>query len=152
MLKEKRQYYVEDGGREFEFPKFCTLKPSEAIQHTEHIKSIFGFDDNKDVLDIHCQIEQVSSLISGVKADDVDFNFLDVLKSQNISPKREIFIDWHQFNKIDKISVKSFAEFFDDIWYPKADDIYLYDESFSWFVLIMHYGSISIYKIPQSDG
>ncbi|MEA3587986.1 hypothetical protein J6I75_06450 [Pseudidiomarina sp. 1APP75-27a] len=143
MLEEKRQYYLEGDG-DLNFPKFYTLSLDEASKHEAHIKSIFDFGECADALDIQNKIMKDSKLVSGFRADNLKFNLEDLFKSQNIEPQSELFINWHQFNKIERISVKSFSEFFDDIWYSNADDIYLYDDSFSWFILVMHHGAISV--------
>ncbi|MDN7125015.1 hypothetical protein J6I90_08970 [Pseudidiomarina sp. 1APP75-32.1] len=145
MLNEKRRYYLENDAK-FKFPKFYTLSLDEASKHEAHIKSIFGFDESSNALDVQRKVMKASNLVRGVQADNHEFNFLDLLKSQNIEPQSELFIDWHQFNKIDRISVKAFSDFFDDIWYPNSDDIYLYDDSYRWFILVMHHGAILVCK------
>lgn len=148
MLKEKKKYYVQESGDE-DFPFFVTLDSNEASQHEERIKEIYGFAMEVDSRDLLNYMAKNSQLVSKFRAEDCDFNFMEMLKSLHLSPKIVIYIDWHRFDKIDKISVEKFSDFFDDIWYPQADDMFLYDDSFSWFVLISHHGAISIIKNPM---
>lgn len=66
----------------------------------------------------------------------------EIFSSILIIPQTHVYITWDSFDDIDVIPFDDFCEYFDDIWYPSADDIGVFDDSFSWFVIITHYGKI----------
>jgi len=77
------------------------------------------------------------------------FNLIDTLNSISILPLPKIYINWYQFDDIDLINTSDLNKYFDDIWFPSADDIDLFDESLNWIVSIRHDGNVCFLKITN---
>lgn len=66
----------------------------------------------------------------------------EIFFSIKIIPQQDVYITWDSFNDIDVMPFDDFCKYFDDIWYPSVDDVGVFDDSFSWFIIITHYGEI----------
>jgi hypothetical protein len=148
MLASKVEDFVGEESDET-FPEFHSLNESELLCHRNRLRDVFGCDKSMPILDVFSRVVQLSKFISNISAKDSDFDFSNVLNSEGIKSKGEIYIDWKRFDDIDCMQLPLFTKYFDDIWYPEADDIYIYDETFKWFLLITHYGAISIAKLEN---
>lgn len=145
MLKSKIEDFIGEN-KDDSFPDFLTLDKDEVKRHNNVIRESFGCPHNMLIIDVYNKIIEKSVLVQKVNAEVDDINFFELLESQNIVSKKNIYIDWHQLDEIDKMELDSLTKYFDSIWYPGADDIYIYDDTFSWFLFISHYGAVSITK------
>jgi hypothetical protein len=59
-----------------------------------------------------------------------------------IVPRLDVFLDWHRFDDVDQLKLTDLTRWFDDIWYPLADDIDLCDESTDWIFSIRSEGQV----------
>jgi len=139
MLKEKKSYYTDSGG--VGFPEFNTLVGDDLVSHEEKIRRLIGGRGNV--------FEQIETI--GVKIEEIgplcgDFKVSDIFVSCSLSLCSDVFLNWGNFEAVDVISLESLSMFFYDIWFPCADDIYLYDESFSWILNITHYGAVLVLR------
>ncbi|EGQ22565.1 hypothetical protein [Prevotella pallens] len=91
--------------------------------------------------------EQEFVLLDDINAEDEDFDWNKVFNSIGIPVPNEVFINFERFNNIDVFLFKDFCKYFDDIWYPAADDIEVFDSSFNWIVSVKHYGAVHYAKI-----
>ena len=145
MLKQRKEEFEEE--LEGAFPTFSSLNRSELINHQAKVRSAFKCPSDMAILDVFDKIIAVSEFIPNVNAKDNSFSFEKLLERAKVSSKLNVFLDWHRFDEIDCIELSKFSEYFDDIWYPEANDIYVYDETFTWFILVTHYGAISIARV-----
>ena len=65
-----------------------------------------------------------------------------------VSAGSQILINWHRFDAIDEMSLGDLELYFDDIWYPGADDIEVFDHTCAWFLLVSHDGLIDLVTAP----
>ncbi len=143
MLKAKIDVLI--GEREDEiFPDFYSLTNDEMLNHRYQLRVAFKCPQNMCISDVFSKMVGESNLIQDINAKNDEINFSDLLVSQGIDLRKEIYIDWYRFDDIDRMELSLFTRYFEDIWYPGADDIYIYDDSFSWFILVAHYGAITI--------
>ena len=91
--------------------------------------------------------EQEFVLLDDINAEDDDLDWNKVFNSIGIPVPNEVFINFERFNNIDVFLFKDFCKYFDDIWYPAADDIEVFDSSFNWIVSVKHYGAVHYAKI-----
>ena len=98
----------------------------------------FNFS-KKDTIDFLHSFSETS-----FDALDNDFKLIDVYNQYRIVPLKKIYINWNDFEKIDKIDVDFLDKYFDDIWFPSVDDIEIFDDTFNWMISIRHYGSVMI--------
>ena len=130
-----------------EFPAFETLhqEKSTAIFH-ELIAKVGGKLDPKQLA---LFLYENSKLLPGTDAEKEKFSLIETLNSSGITPKDSVFINWDCFNQIDKIRLTDLSSHFSDIWYPSADDIDIFDESFSWVLSVFHDGRVGLIKFES---
>jgi hypothetical protein len=148
MLEQKKEEFEAEEPGDI-FPEFFTLGSGDLIYHQDSIRTAFDCPRNLPILDVFSKMVELSTFIPKVNAKNKSFSFGELLKSEGIDSNSQIFLDWHRLDDIDSIELSKFSEFFDDIWYPEANDIYVYDDTFSWFALVTHYGAISITRIEN---
>ena len=79
-------------------------------------------------------------------AEDENFSLKSLLKELDIEVKGKIFINWYRFDNVDEISLDDLSHYFDDLWYPAADAIDVFDNTFGWILSINYSGNISLLK------
>jgi hypothetical protein len=122
------------------FPRVTTLKGIEAEKVKQQFLSNVNYKEVSKLLLEYLSAK--STVLHNVNAEDVDFNMVSIVERLGITPLEKIYINWGKFEEIDQMSFIEFSAHFDDIWYPSADDIDLFDNSFSWIVSITHYGAV----------
>jgi hypothetical protein len=75
-----------------------------------------------------------------------DFALLPTFTALGIAPLPELFVNWARFEEVDAFQTVDVARYFDDLWYPVADDIDLFDASLNWLVSIRHDGVVSVIR------
>ena len=126
----------------FQFPEFVTLDKEECEIIRITINQTLQLEKSVDPIETVNTLLKVQDIIDGVNAKDDDFNLLSQLAELEILPEKEIYVNWHRFDEIDKFSRETILKYFTDIWYPGSDDVDLFDNSFSWIVSIQHDGCI----------
>lgn len=144
MLKEKKSDYASCEG--ITFPSFKTVRGNDSWLHEEKIKISFNISQQARYAGIFSQIENSSEKVKEINVEGGNFELSDVFKMYGIQSNTNVFLNWGQFKEIDIISLELLSMFFYDIWYPGSDDIYVYDDSFSWIVNVTHYGAVLILK------
>jgi hypothetical protein len=84
-----------------------------------------------------------------INAFNDDFNLNILLPNVGILTQNNVYINWYQFDNIDKMHFGDLSNYFDDIWYPESDDIDIFDDTFLWVLSIYHYGGISTSKVKS---
>jgi hypothetical protein len=77
-----------------------------------------------------------------------EFALRSLFPALGIAPQPELFLNWARFEEIDAFQTTDVAQYFNDLWYPGADDIDLFDASLSWIVSIRHDGVVSFLAHP----
>lgn len=78
---------------------------------------------------------------------NTNFSILKLLKSFNLSISEYCYINWDNFQTVDKISMRDLDKYWSDIWYPAIDDIEIFSTTGSWILKITHYGSIALLTV-----
>lgn len=84
-----------------------------------------------------------------INAEDENFKFFDVLKNLQIKAENHLYINWDNFQMIDEFRSEDFYKYFDDIWFPSADDIDIFDSQINWIISIRHDGAIFYIKTQK---
>jgi hypothetical protein len=59
-----------------------------------------------------------------------------------------VYVSWDALRgQVDDIAFADLARYFAWIWYPASDDIQIFDESFSWLLVIGHEGDVSLARL-----
>lgn len=126
------------------FPYFRALDSKECSTIENSLIEKLHLPKDVSPLDLTKKIAEMGHFLSGIDANDPNFNLIKVLRSQNITGHKNVFVNWYRFDKIDEINLNDLSQHFDDIWYPSIDDIDIFNASLNWILSIYHYGSISL--------
>lgn len=77
-----------------------------------------------------------------------EFALRSLFPALGIAPQPELLLNWARLEKIDTFQTTDVVQYFNDLWYPGADDIDLFDASLSWIVSIRHDGVVSFLAHP----
>ena len=93
--------------------------------------------------DIFSIIQSEGRFVNSVNAKDENFDLRRLIYEQNIKEMpKHVNVCWDSFYTIDAFDFKDVADFFDYIWYPSADDIILFDESYKVCFMVRHDGAV----------
>ena len=135
-----RNFENEHLGRQF--PWFQNLNAFETRQIRETLVRAFGAQEVNAPVDLVTFLDDKAHVVNEVNADADSFSLLDILRRLGISPQPEIFINWYRFDQIDRMKLDDLADFFQNIWYPSADDVDIFDSTLSWIVSVTHSGTV----------
>lgn len=129
------------------FPAYRSLAPAEGQALQARLASRFGLP----ALAASSATAFAAALIARqtyypeVNAQQ-GFALLPLFTALSITPQPELFLNWAnwaKFEGLDVFQTSDVARYFDDLWYPGADDLDLFDASLDWVVSIGHDGAIS---------
>ena len=69
------------------------------------------------------RLAELQTPVERGNAEDEGFDFKAQVMSIGIETHGDMFLNWYQFDNIDKLSLDDLAHHFHDIWYPASDDI-----------------------------
>ena len=88
-------------------------------------------------------IQNEGHYINFVNAEDAEFNLGLLINNLNIRIlPTNLYVCWDSFYNIDVFKFDDVIKYFDYIWYPKVDDIIIFDYSFIFCLMIRHDGII----------
>ncbi|WP_428991631.1 hypothetical protein [Methylocapsa aurea] len=136
MLKQKKMEYESEKG--IPFPDLITLSDSESSILRQRLFASLGVDSpepRKEIGNIFSrkfkQIEDSIPMEDGALLYNIVANFC------GYDPV-VVFINFYEFDVIDVISLKELSRIINDIWLPGAEDIDIFDSTFSWVVQVNH--------------
>lgn len=146
---------IDNFGREHpnkDFPRFRSLSIASGNKIQKFLERKLGLSPDSSSLELVKELRANSSLIPDVHAESDTFNLRSTLLNEGIVPKGQMFINWYRFDQIDEISLDDLSTYFDDIWYPAADDIDIFDDSISWIMSIGYSGEVMILRFDERNG
>lgn len=126
------------------FPSFATLGRKDCADKAAAIATKFNIPNGLPGLELVKKISSLSEVCAEFDANQANFRMSSVLTSKGIVPNGWIYLNWYRFDKIDKILIVDFEEYFHDIWYPDSDDVDVFDESLDWILSIGHDGRVKV--------
>jgi hypothetical protein len=127
------------------FPAFRHLSSEECAPIRVTVAGKLGLPSNADGLALVRTLETKAGEIQGTSPSDLEFVPSKLLAQFRILPQ-EIYINWYRFNDVDAMSTGDVDQAFHDIWYPSSDDIEIFDQSLSWFLLITHFETLKLLR------
>jgi len=131
------------------FPDFrhLSLEETEKIRLT--IKEKLNLSINLSDLELVKTLYSLSKLCEDDEdyAEDENFNLLNCLKKNQISPNEKVYINFYRFDDVDELALDDVVKYFEYMWYSYSDDIDIFDSSLSWILSIDHNGQIYVLKI-----
>lgn len=137
-------YQRENPGRDF--PNYLSLGTESCKNIRSDLFEKLKLDPLVGCLKLVCELDRQSEICDDIRCDSDDFDLKNVLKSLGLDTPEFVFINWYRYDDIDKIEFVDLANNFDDIWYPQADDIDIFDRSLQWILSITHDGRIKVLK------
>lgn len=129
------------------FPRFRSLSRLEAKSLKDRLIQRSGLSPRIDSLELLHKILESSREICEVLEDDsLDVRLALERNGQTCSDL--VYLDWHRFDEVDEMAEEVLSKNFDDIWYPSADDLGIFDETLDWILLVQHWGSVFLYQPP----
>lgn len=102
-------------------------------------KNLFSSFDLKESDEEHLDGNKVRKIgLSLGLIDESNFLLSEQLTQSGISPPNEIYLFFLNFNTVYRFKVSDTDAFFDDIYYPGANDIMISDEKHSWMLYVDH--------------
>ena len=72
---------------------------------------------------------------------------LAVLDGLGVGYSEHAYLNWGQFEELDRIRLQDLSECFDDIWYPGSDDLDVIDAECKWILSVRHDGAVGILRL-----
>lgn len=135
----------EDENDKGSFPWFRVLSSEECNRIQERVARALR-------LDSHADADAVLSRIRELKPErelavDSDFDLARELSISDVDISGNILINWYKFDRTDEMNLLDFSQNFEGIWYARADDIEIFDETFSWIGSIFYFSIFSFYRL-----
>lgn len=124
-----------------------TVPAHKAQQLLTAICDRTGLGKSNNGLSLVRHLRQQSRPLVGMDANQPDFALARAFEEAGISPGDRVFINWHRFDDLDDVSTETVTEHFDQFWYPKADDIDIFDGTLTWFLSVDSEGSVWVARI-----
>lgn len=140
MEKFKIEHFIKDNPG-VGFPHYRELSSSQCHEIVDTFAEKYNIKPN-DSLELVNVLTVRRTIVEAVNAEDISFDLYYVFKQVQIAPLDMIFINWYRYDRIDTMLFSDLAKYFDDIWYPSADDIDIFDSSLGWILSIEHEGHV----------
>jgi hypothetical protein len=128
------------------FPAFRHLSSEECASIRASVAGKLGLRSDANGLTLVRTLEAKAAEIQSASPSDPGFAPSKLLSQFRILP-REIYINWYRFDDVDVMSTADVDRAFHDIWYPSSDDIEVFDESMTWFMLVSHFETIRLLRV-----
>lgn len=132
------------------FPAFRPLITQETDQVRASVVNRLSLNPSTSPLDLVRIIFETADDIPDVSAEDDDFNLQDALRRLGIEAQAKVLINWYRLDNIDEMSLDDLTRYFDDIWYPAADAIDIFDSTLEWIFCVGYSGEIKLLDFNQS--
>ena len=119
-----------------------TLSADDATELKTRLSDRLKLDASLDVPRFMKALRSRRRSVVSSNAESVNFNLVECLKFAGLVAEPRVYINWDRFQTIDSIALDILAQHLDDFWYPKADDIDIFDETCSWIVSIDYDGFV----------
>lgn len=144
MYKERIELFRADNPAKV-FPDFYELSVEECQKNALIISKKF-LNGAYEGMDLVLKLIKIANSIDGIDASSGTFSLVELLKKQQVCYTEEGYIDWYRFDDTTAMKIRDINSVFDYLYFPSADDIQIYDDSFSWILFVKHYGEVFLLK------
>lgn len=124
------------------------LTESESKRILTDVRNRIGLAaDSGNGLRVVRDVRAQSAMVHNMNAEASDFDLFKVFQAARLIPQERIYINWYGFDDLDEVDVRHLAAYFDDFWYPKADDIDLFDRTLSWILSVDSEGTFWVFRV-----
>ena len=129
-----------------DFPEYVSLSKSACSDIAQSIQEKFALANGTDGLTLVKAIDALARPCEVASHVGEDFDLNALLNACGIDAADVIYINWHRYDKIDRLKRCDLASHFYDIWYRDVDDIDVFDDSLSWILSVRHDGYIKLLR------
>ena len=129
-----------------DFPEYVSLSKSACSDIAQSIQEKFALANGTDGLTLVKAIDALARPCEVASHVGEDFDLNALLNACGIDAANVVYINWHRYDKIDRLKRCDLASHFYDIWYPDVDDIDVFDDSLSWILSVRHDGYIKLLR------
>lgn len=129
-----------------DFPEYASLSKSACADIAQSIQEKFALANVTDGLTLVKAIDALAKPCEVASHVGENFDFNALLHACGIDAADIVYINWHRYDKIDRLKRYNLASYFYDIWYSDMDDIDVFDDSLSWILPIHHDGCIKLLR------
>lgn len=129
-----------------DFPEYVSLSKSACSDIAQSIQEKFALANATDRLTLVKAIDALAKPCEVASHVGEDFDLNALLNACGINAADVVYINWHRYDKIDRLKRYDLASRFYDIWYPDVDDIDVFDDSLSWILSVRHDGYIKLLR------
>jgi hypothetical protein len=127
------------------FPWFRPLSTDEATNIKTRIRGLLASDT--DDLNLTRLVAAISVPLPGVSAEEPGFCLARQIQLRGVRPEPLVFINWYRYDEIDEMRLDELSKHLAYVWYPKADDIEVFDDSLQWMLTIAHTGEVGFARL-----
>ena len=129
-----------------DFPEYASLSKSACSDIAQSIQEKFALANAIDGLTLVKALDAFAKPCEAASHVGEDFDLSALLNACGIDAADVVYINWHRYDKIDRLKRCDLAGYFYDIWYPDVDDIDVFDDSLSWILSVRHDGYIKLLR------
>lgn len=131
MRDFKIQFFEEDNPGK-KFPSFRVASKEDSVAHKTRISHFI-----KSIMD--------DDPVADFDANKSEFSLSEVWNRVNVAPQDNLLLefDGELVTEMRRVDVEQFLS---DIWYPTSDDLFIFDSSAEWLLLVHHSGLIFVSK------
>lgn len=127
------------------FPLYRTLSAAEGLALQARLASQLGLMSSATGGEVVGALASRQTYYPEANAEE-GFALLPMLVALGIVPQPELFLNWGRFETVDAFQTTDVAHYFNDLWYPVADDLDVFDANLDWVVSIRHDGVVSFLR------
>jgi len=133
-------------GEGVEFPDWRSLTELESRRLHKRIRVRMQLPAGEDFVSEKELFDRSVCLGDVTNAESLDVS--GILADRGVVCSERVFLNWLQWDieNFDEIAVGDLSRFFDDIWYPSADDLLIFDESVDWMMTVFHEGDLLLWR------
>lgn len=146
MEQVKIDNFIRENTRK-DFPSYTPIANQECIDIRFSLAKNLMLSPLSDNATLVNEVDKKGKICSGIRGDSHDFDLKKVFSSLDICWSDYVYLNWYRYDDIDKMKFIDIANYFDDLWYPDADDIDIFDETLTWIFSVSHSGQIKILKM-----
>jgi hypothetical protein len=140
MIDEKVTEYERNSG--MPFPPYEHLTDEECKRLRERLATKLGRVDASPVVALSKALREAQRQCGPLDAKRADFNLQLAFALCGIEPGPYVYINWAHFNNVDRMATSHVIQHFDDLWWPQADWIDIFDENVDWVMSIDYDGDV----------
>ena len=128
------------------FPKVEPMEQSVCEEVRKQVAVHLGGNPTQTGTELVREIVEEAVPIPGLDANSDDFQILRVLDGLGFRHTEHVFLNWGQFDELDRIGLRDLSEHFNDLWYPHSDDLEVIDLESGWILSVRHDGVVSVLR------